>query len=77
MEEKLNRDQLIIGDQKDYFTYINAYLNDTPAKMVLAYVERQRKNSTKDLGHFMTYLNSIYGDTNIKEHTVNKLNIIS
>ncbi len=77
MEEKLNRDQLTIGDQKDYFTYINVYLNDTPAKMVLAYVERQRKNSTKDPGHFITYLNSIYGDTNIKEHAVNKLNIIS
>ena len=77
MEEKLDRDRLVIGDQKDHFAYINACLDDTPAKIILAYVERQRKNSTKDLGHFMTYLNSIYGDTNIKEHTVNKLNIIS
>ena len=25
----------------------------------------------------MTYLNSIYGDTNTKEYTINKLNIIS
>ena len=77
MEEKLDRDQLVIGDQKDHFTYINACLDDTPAKMVLAYVERQRKNSTEDPGHFMTYLNSIYGDTNTKEHAVNKLNTMS
>ena len=40
MEEKLDRDRLVIGDQKDYFTYINVYLDNTPAKMVLAYVER-------------------------------------
>ena len=40
MEEKLDRDRLAIGDQKDHFAYINACLDDTPAKMVLAYVER-------------------------------------
>jgi len=77
IEEKLDRDRLAIGDRKDHFAYINACLDDTPAKMVLAYVERQRINSTEDPGHFMTYLNSIYGNTNTKEYAVNKLNMMS
>jgi hypothetical protein len=77
MEQKLDRDGLAIGDKKDQFAYIGVCLDDTPAKMVLAYVERQRKNSTEDPGYFMSYLNSIYGDTNTKERAVNRLNIMS
>jgi len=77
MEQKLERDHLAIGDAKDQFAYIDACLDDTPAKMVLAYVERQRKNSSEDPSQFMTYLNNIYGDTNTKERAVNKLNTMS
>jgi cell pole-organizing protein PopZ len=77
MEEKLERDQLAIGDRMDRFAYINARLDDTPAKMVSAYVERVRKTSSQDPDHFMAYLHSIYGNTNTKEHAVNKLNTMS
>ncbi len=77
MEQKLDRDRLAIGNEKDRFAYIDACLDDTPAQMVLAYVERQREKSTEDPDHFMAYLNSIYGNTNTKEYAVNKLNTMS
>ena len=77
MEQKLDRDRLVIGNEKDRFAYIDACLDDTPAQMVLAYVERQREKSTEDPDHFMAYLNSIYGNTNTKEYAVNKLNTMS
>jgi hypothetical protein len=77
MVQKLDRDGLAIGDQKDHFAYIGARLDETPAKMVSAYVEKRTNDSTEDPTHFMTYLNSIYGDTNTKEYAVNKLNTMS
>ena len=48
MEAKLRKDKLVIGDPSDHFTYIKACLDDTPAKMVLAYVERARETNSED-----------------------------
>ena len=48
MEAKLRKDKLVIGDPLDHFTYIEAYLDDTPAKIVLAYVERVREINSED-----------------------------
>ncbi len=49
MEAKLRKDKLVIGDPSDYFAYIEACLDNTPAKMVLAYMERAREMNSKDL----------------------------
>ena len=48
MEAKLRKDKLVIGDPSDYFTYIKACLDDTPAKIVLAYMERAREMNSED-----------------------------
>ncbi len=48
IEAKLRKDKLVIGDPLDHFTYIEAYLDDTPAKIVLAYVERVREINSED-----------------------------
>ena len=48
MEAKLRKDKLAIGDPSDHFAYIEAYLDDTPAKIVLAYVERAREMNSED-----------------------------
>jgi len=48
MEVKLRKDKLVIGDPSDHFAYIKACLDNTPAKMVLAYVERAREMNSKD-----------------------------
>lgn len=77
MEAKLDRDQLAIGDRRDRFAYIEACLDETASKMVLAYVERNRKASSEDPDLLMAYLDSIYGDTNAKEQANNKLNTMS
>jgi hypothetical protein len=77
MEAKLRKDKLAIGDPSDHFAYIEASLDDTPAKMVLAYVERARKMNDEDPDQFMAYLNNIYGDDNAKERANNKLNSMS
>ena len=77
MEAKLRKDKLAIGDPSDHFAYIEACLDDIPAKMVLAYVERARETNSEDPDQFMAYLNNIYGDDNAKERANNKLNSIS
>jgi Retrotransposon gag protein len=77
MKAKLDRDRLAIGDRLDRFAYIEACLDETAAKMALAYVERARKASSEDPDKFMAYLDSIYGDTNAKEQAANKLNTMS
>ena len=77
MEAKLRKDKLAIGDPSDHFAYIEACLDDTPAKMVLAYVERARETNSEDPDQFMAYLNNIYGDDNAKERANNKLNSMS
>ena len=48
MEAKLRKDKLAIGDPLDHFAYIKACLDDTLAKIVLAYVERAREMNSKD-----------------------------
>src|SRR6266480_5060691 len=77
IEAKLRKDKLVIGDPLDHFTYIEACLDDTPAKIVLAYVERARETNSEDPDQFMAYLNNIYGDNNVKERANNKLNSMS
>ncbi len=77
MEAKLRKDKLVIGDPLDYFAYIEAYLDDTLAKIVLAYVERAREMNSEDLDQFMAYLNNIYSNNNAKEWANNKLNLMS
>ena len=67
----------MIGAPSDHFAYIEAYLDDTPAKMVLAYMERAREMNSEDPDQFMAYLNNIYGDDNAKERANNKLNSMS
>ena len=67
IEVKLRKDKLVIGDPSDHFAYIKACLDNTPAKIVLAYVERARETNSKDPDQFMAYLNNIYGDDNAKE----------
>jgi hypothetical protein len=77
MDAKLKKDKLAIGDPSDHFAYIEARMDDTPAKMILAYVERARKMNKEDPDQFMAYLDSIYGDDNVKERANNKLNSMS
>ena len=48
MEVKLRKDKLVIGDPLDYFAYIKVCLDDTLAKMVLAYMERVREMNSED-----------------------------
>ena len=67
MEAKLRKDKLAIGDPSDHFAYIKACLDNTLAKMVLAYVERARETNSKDPDQFMAYLNNIYSNNNVKE----------
>ena len=74
---KLRINKFVIRDPVNHFTYIKSRLEDNVAKIVLAFMEEVRLNKREDLDAFMTYMDNIYGDSNAKEHTNNKLNTIS
>ncbi len=77
MIAKLAKDGRSIGDASDQFAYIEARLEGDATEMVLAFIEKARRDNNEDPNSFMAYLDVVYGDKNASERASNKLNTMA
>ncbi|KAJ6436286.1 retrovirus polyprotein [Purpureocillium lavendulum] len=73
MESKLRVDGPALGGSADRFVYISARLDQTPQGMAAAFFEKGGADGSHDPGQFMEYLASCYGDPNIKQRALSRL----
>ena len=73
MESKLRVDGPAIGGPADRFAYIYSRLDQTPQGMAAAYFEKGGADGCHDPSQFMEYLASCYGDPNIKQRALSRL----
>lgn len=73
MESKLRVDGPALGGLADRFAYIYARLDQTPQGMAAAFFEKGGADGSHDPSQFMEYLASCYGDPNIKQRALSRL----
>lgn len=73
MESKLRVDGPALGGPADRFVYIYARLDQTPQGMAAAFFEKGGADGSHDPSQFMEYLASCYGDPNIKQRALSRL----
>lgn len=73
MQSKLRVDDPALGEPSDQFAYIYSRLAETPQATAAAFFEKGGSNQQFEPSEFMTYLASCYGDPNIEQRALSRL----
>ncbi|KAJ6437992.1 retrovirus polyprotein [Purpureocillium lavendulum] len=73
MQSKLRADGLALGGPPDQFAYIYARLDQTPQAMAAAFFEKGGPDGRFDPSQFMQYLTGCYGDPNVEQRALARL----
>ncbi|KAK6855471.1 hypothetical protein PG995_009003 [Apiospora arundinis] len=73
MRNKLLVDGLVMGTNRDQFMYIFARLERTPQNMTIAFMERGGTDGQYQPQHYLSYLESCYGDPNLEARAIDRL----
>ncbi|KAJ6436365.1 retrovirus polyprotein [Purpureocillium lavendulum] len=73
MQSKLRVDGPALGGPPDQFAYIYARLDQTPQAMAAAFFEKGGPDGRFDPSQFMQYLTGCYGDPNVEQRVLARL----
>ena len=74
--DKLITNGAVIRNLKEQFTYIKGAIKGTTTKIILAFMQAAKVNSTNIPQNLLQYMENVYGDANEEERANNKLNIM-
>jgi hypothetical protein len=77
MENKLATDGRAIGSLRDQFSYVFSRLEDSPRAMATTFASMGGHDSTYDPHAFMQYLVACYGDPNLKQRALGRLQLLT
>jgi hypothetical protein len=73
MQNKLRTDGTVIGSSKDLFAYIFSRLDDTPKALATTFAQNGGPDGAFNPDAFLTYLSSCYGDPNVRQTALRRL----
>jgi hypothetical protein len=73
VQNKLRTDGAAIGSTKDQFAYIFSRLDDTPKVLATTFAQNGGPEGAFNPDAFLTYLSSCYGDPNVRQTALRRL----